>query len=196
LLHRISASPDLAGRERSFGSFPAALSADEIARVRSLLSAGEWRPAEQGPRAEEGYRIARVQWLMPQHADWLYRRLGEYVREANGRWFGFDLDGFHDPLQATLYESGAGGVYDWHTDRGTHVNNNPPRKLTIVAQLSDPDSYAGGDLEILADRSPQSLDRAAGSVHIFPSFVLHRVTPVEAGSRFSIVAWITGPRFR
>jgi len=78
---------------------------------------------------------------MPPHIDWLYSRLAEYVREANGRWFGFDLDGFHDPLQATLYEAPVRGRYDWHIDRGTHINNNPPRKLTVVTQLSDSDSY-------------------------------------------------------
>lgn len=88
------------------------------------------------------------------------------------------------------------GRYDWHIDQGTHVNNNPPRKLTIVAQLTDSNSSTGGDLEILVDRSPQSLDRTPGSVHVFPSFVLHLVKPVEAGSRLSIVGWLTGPKFR
>ena len=177
-------------------SFPGALSANEISRIHSLLDAGEWLAAEDGPPTAESYRIARLQWLMPPHIDWLYKRLSEYVREANGRWFGFDLDGFHDPLQATLYEAPTRGRYDWHIDRGTHVNNNPPRKLTVVAQLTDSESYIGGDLEILVARSPQSLDRAPGSVHVFPSFVLHRITPVEAGSRLSIVGWITGPKFR
>ena len=172
------------------------------------MDAGEWlaaedfRPTEDGLPAGDGlpivesYRIARLQWLMPPHIDWLYKRFAEYVREANGRWFGFDLDGFHDPLQATLYEAQVRGRYDWHIDRGTHVNNNPPRKLTVVAQLSDSASYTGGDLEILVDRSPQSLDRTPGSVHVLPSFVLHRITPVTAGSRLAIVGWITGPKFR
>jgi PKHD-type hydroxylase len=177
-------------------SFPGALDAGDISRIHSALDAGKWLAAEEAPSTAESYRVARLQWLMPTQVDWLYRRLGEYAREANGRWFGFDLDGFHDPLQATFYEAPVQGRYDWHIDRGTHVNNNPPRKLTIVAQLTDSDSYTGGDLEILVDRSPQSLDRTPGSVHVFPSFVLHRVKPVEAGSRLSIVGWITGPKFR
>jgi hypothetical protein len=135
-------------------SFPAALNANEISRIHSLLDAGEWLAAgdfpstADGPPTVESYRVARLQWLMPPQIDWLYQRLAEYVREANGRWFGFDLDGFHDPLQATLYEAPVRGRYDWHIDRGTHVNNNPPRKLTVVAQLSDADSYSDGDLEI------------------------------------------------
>ncbi len=161
-----------------------------------MLDAGQWLVANAGLETEESYRVARLQWLMPQQTEWLYQRLAEYVREANGRWFGFDLDGFHDPLQATIYESAVHGRYDWHLDRGTHVNNNPPRKLTVVAQLSSGDSYSGGDLEILVGRSPQLLERERGSVHVFPSFVLHRVTPVETGSRVSIVGWITGPKFR
>jgi hypothetical protein len=75
------------------------------------------------PRAFESYRVAHLQCLMPPHIDWLYSRLAEYVRQANGRWFGFDLDGFHDPLQATLYEAPVRGRYDWHIDRGTHIYN-------------------------------------------------------------------------
>jgi PKHD-type hydroxylase len=196
LIHRISASPDLAGHERAVVSFPAALTSEEIDKINSLLGERQWRAVEQGGAETEDYRIARLQWLMAEDADWLYQRLAGFVREANGRYFGFDLDGFHDPLQATLYDAAERGHYDWHIDRGTHVNHNPPRKLTVLVQLSDPESYTGGELQILVDRSPQSLDRRAGSLHVLPSFVLHRVTPVENGSRIAIVGWITGPKFR
>jgi PKHD-type hydroxylase len=31
---------------------------------------------------------------------------------------------------------------------------------------------------------------------LFPSFVLHRVTPVTKGTRYSLVAWVSGPPFK
>ena len=35
-----------------------------------------------------------------------------------------------------------------------------------------------------------------GTVIAFPSYQLHRVTPVTAGIRKSLVAWVLGPDFR
>ena len=35
-----------------------------------------------------------------------------------------------------------------------------------------------------------------GLIAVFPSYVLHQVTPVTQGSRQSLVAWISGPAFK
>ncbi len=43
---------------------------------------------------------------------------------------------------------------------------------------------------------PQRMDRRRGAFIAFPSFLLHRVTPVTRGTRWSLVAWILGPRWR
>ena len=37
---------------------------------------------------------------------------------------------------------------------------------------------------------------ARGSATLFPSYLLHRVTPVEAGERHSMTIWAHGPAFR
>ena len=63
-------------------------------------------------------------------------------------------------------------------------------------QLSDSDDYEGGDLELMFREEPVKLDRTRGTLVAFPSFMLHRVTPVTRGTRWSLVAWITGPRWR
>ena len=34
-----------------------------------------------------------------------------------------------------------------------------------------------------------------GRIIAFPSFMIHRVTPVVEGIRRSIVVWVTGPKF-
>ena len=54
----------------------------------------------------------------------------------------------------------------------------------------------GGDLELLYGTEPQKLAKARGTFIVFPSFMLHRVTPVTRGTRWSLVAWIAGARWR
>lgn len=63
-------------------------------------------------------------------------------------------------------------------------------------QLSDEDDYVGGDLELMFGDEPQKMIRKRGTILCFPSYVLHRVTPVTEGTRYSLVAWITGPQFK
>ena len=35
-----------------------------------------------------------------------------------------------------------------------------------------------------------------GDLVVFPSYVLHEVTPVTKGERNSLVCWVTGPSFK
>ena len=198
MLFPLSPSPDMAGEERACATKPGVFSGEETERIVAIASGRSRVAAEVGRVGEVdlGYRSASLSWLHPADVPWVFERLGTVVRELNGRWFGFDLAGFHDPLQVTRYEAAAAGQYDWHTDRGTFVTGNPPRKLTVVVQLTDPATYDGGDLELLPARDPLRVGRQIGDVHVFPSFVLHRVTPVTAGARVSLVGWVVGPRFR
>ena len=73
-----------------------------------------------------------------------------------------------------------------------------PRKLSFSLQLSEDDSYEGCDLEIFggSTRVPMAVPRARGTLVAFPSYVMHRVTPVTRGTRKALVFWAGGPRFR
>jgi PKHD-type hydroxylase len=68
----------------------------------------------------------------------------------------------------------------------------------MAMQLTDPSEYEGGNLQVLptGKTEPQNVRKQRGLIAIFPSYVLHQVTPVTQGSRQSLVAWITGPAFR
>ena len=72
-------------------------------------------------------------------------------------------------------------------------------KLSLTLQLSDGSEYEGGNFE-LNDGTGQGLPydalRKKGSVLIFPSFLMHRVTPVTSGVRKTIVAWFEGRQFK
>ena len=49
---------------------------------------------------------------------------------------------------------------------------------------------------LLERRAAIEAERARGSATLFPSYLLHRVTPVEAGERHSMTIWAHGPAFR
>ncbi|WP_395007140.1 2OG-Fe(II) oxygenase [Cypionkella sp.] len=46
------------------------------------------------------------------------------------------------------------------------------------------------------DSNIAEASRNRGTATVFPSFVLHRVTPVTAGTRWSLTLWSHGPAFR
>jgi len=63
--------------------------------------------------------------------------------------------------------------------------------------LNDQDEYQGGDLEFFMDDTEQiRTEQRKGRVIAFPSWMVHRVTPVTQGVRRSLVWWACGPKFR
>ena len=96
-------------------------------------------------------------------------------------------------IQLARYDGTDQGFYDWHTD---FAGFRPLRKISVSIQLSRSEDYEGGDLELLFGNQAEAMDRTRGAFIAFPSFVLHRVTPVTRGTRWSLVAWILGNRWR
>lgn len=127
-----------------------------------------------------------------QQHSWLFGKLLEVCKQVNQQHFGMDLFGYTEPLQISEY--GEGSFFNWHMDMGN--GRNSVRKLSFVVQLSDPSDYDGGNLEIMAGPEPYAFPRSRGSMILFPSFVMHRVTPVTSGTRLSAVGWIGGPHVR
>jgi PKHD-type hydroxylase len=66
------------------------------------------------------------------------------------------------------------------------------RKISLVVQMSDPEDYEGGSLELNTGGPIVEPTKTKGSVIIFPSYLLHRVTPVTSGLRKSLVLWAGG----
>ena len=112
--------------------------------------------------------------------------------DANRDAFRYALDGFEEQLQIASY--GPGHYYDWHMDRG-HGAVAGRRKLTLSVQLSDPESYVGGELELNADGHPFQVTTDQGAMVTFAAHTLHRVAPIVSGARLSLVAWVHGPDF-
>jgi PKHD-type hydroxylase len=125
---------------------------------------------------------------------WIYDRMQRVTRALNDRVYQFDLSGFSENFQYTVYHGSEGGHYDWHIDQGSVLQTR--RKLSISVQLSDPSAYEGCDLQFFASNKTENAPRERGVVIAFPSYVLHRVTACTKGTRKAIVAWTTGPKFR
>jgi PKHD-type hydroxylase len=165
----------------------------ELDTIIALGNQAHEHKAMTGAGLNEEYRNSRVSWLYPnEYTYWIYERLAGVVTSMNEQFFRFDLDGFFQGFQFTKY-SAPGQHYDWHVDRGP---NHGVRKLSISLQLSDPADYEGGELEIKLGKDEQSIERTRGMITLFPSFMLHRVTPVTEGTRYSLVAWVSGPPFK
>jgi PKHD-type hydroxylase len=174
---------------------PQVLTADECNRAIAHGEAtGKVEGESDNPRAEldEGaYRVSRIAWIQPTpETRWLYHRVGVLLMQW-GREFGVEVSGFADPLQYTVY--GPGEYFRWHMDLGP--GSTSTRKVSLTVQLSGENEYAGGALEFITAPHVMPL-RQAGAATVFPSYLAHRVTPVESGVRRSLVAWACGPAFR
>ena len=175
----------------------AAFSAEACDRIVALADTAPSRDARLvGQTQDHNLRRADLVWLddVP-GSDWVMDRIIDLVREANRDTFAFDLQSFSESAQVARYDSAREGHFDWHSD----IGDGPlarQRKLTMVVQLSTPEEYEGGTLEVMPSAHVHQASTARGDATIFPSFLLHRVTPVTKGQRLSLTIWAHGPTFR
>lgn len=145
-------------------------------------------------RLDTNIRRSEVNWLeVNSETEWIFKRLNHIAASLNARFFGFDLSTFGEALQLTNYHESKQGTYGWHQDFGAEAAS---RKLSLVMQLSEPEEYEGGNLELMTTGEPFVMQKKRGLLIAFPTWTLHRVTPVIKGSRQSLVSWVSGPQFR
>ena len=138
----------------------------------------------------EGYRKSLVSFFdVNENTEWLFSKLGHTIHQLNSKYYRFNLSVL-DSIQYAFYDSEFGGKYDWHHDYNEGLS--PSRKLTVVVQLSNPEEYEGGELELFPD---VQVPKKRGLVAMFPSYSYHRVTPIVSGQRKVLVGWIWGPPF-
>ena len=158
-------------------------------------------------------RNSKNTWIPTTH--WLSGFLWHYIQKANRENFLYDLTNIDgETVQYTQYNEGE--YYKWHSDCGLasyykpqnvgsinrdqdFVNENGEliRKLSFVLQISNPDDYEGGNLQIMQENGKSYIaPRQRGTLIFFDSRSQHRVQRVTSGVRKSIVGWVVGPRWK
>jgi len=125
---------------------------------------------------------------------WIFEKIATAVGNANAEYYRYDLYGITHGLQLLHYKSSELAHYDWHIDCGDGTSAH--RKISVSVPLTPRDQYKGGELIINNNGTELTAIDEQGSISMFPSFQLHKVTPVTEGERWAIVIWINGPRFK
>ena len=127
-------------------------------------------------------RKSSIGWIS--NLKFLNERLTNKLRETFNI-NGMEVTGLGD-FQFTKYKEG--DYFDWHTDSTDTVYRD--RFTSIVIQLNN--EYVGGVLEIKNLKGELvPIENKIGTLYIFNSRLVHRVTPVETGVRYSLVNWIS-----
>lgn len=187
-----------AGRSNYFlTASTAVFSPEQMALLRGLVDASNQEAAVEGYGHEDGtkfpdQRRTKVRWLNVVEYPWVYEIVWNQAMQAN-QLFGFDVVPFHDTIQLARYDAEDQGFFRWHADT---TSNDLTRKISIVVPLSDPAEYDGGTLEFNENGAIFRPPQRPGMPIMFPAWLLHRITPVTRGRRYSLVAWIRGPSWR
>lgn len=198
--YQFAPSPTFGVSEHPYVTWENGFTEEELDRI---IKAGEAQTLQKavigGRDSNSDYselRESSVAWLpYSQENSWLFDRMAWIARQLNGQFYKFDLYGFCEDMQFTVYRGELEGHYTWHVDAGTN-NGMPPRKFSLVLQLSNPEDFEGGDLQVFTSSEPATITKKRGLIAAFPSYVLHRVTPVTSGVRKTLVIWTCGPAFK
>jgi len=141
------------------------------------------------PRGDGGFiRDSDLFWV-PRTAEteWIFERLWNVATLYNSR-YGFELFGEMGQLQLTRYSQGQ--LYNWHMDLGAGAMSL--RKISVVVELAA-GGYDGGGTEVFyGEGTGGRMALGRGDALIFPSFIMHRALPVQSGTRWTLVSWLTG----
>jgi PKHD-type hydroxylase len=174
----------------------------------AIVALGESLPLQSGAignpdqsRVDNSYRCVDVGTLAyNQKTAWIYERVHQRVQACNDEDYKFELTGLLEEFQFLRYTAAETqgeppGHYNWHQDFGAHYMSR--RKISVCAQLSDPQDYDGCNL-MICDPGPKLLNgiyAERGAAVLFPSWTPHCVTTITRGKRYALVAWVHGRPF-
>jgi predicted 2-oxoglutarate/Fe(II)-dependent dioxygenase YbiX len=194
-----------------FGSFgllavPTFLERDLCAEIRKeMATAGEVAATVRG--ADRSYAVdqqsRRTNWAeVSEETSSLVSERLMALRKEVAEVFGIEVSGVQRP-QFLRYREG--DFFAAHQDRGSDRKGAEfaqQREVSTVIFLNDetsevrPDTYEGGALTLFGlldsgdDRNVGlPVTGEAGALIGFPSEMLHEVTPITRGERFTVVSW-------
>ncbi|NDG30428.1 2OG-Fe(II) oxygenase [bacterium] len=165
---------------------------------KNVMDLGNFQNLELGGlgagKINESVRNSFISWInIDEKSQWLYTKVSDKINQVNNNHYNFELFDF-EVFQFAGYFEHNQGRYGPHSD--SSGLSNPMRKLSIIILLSDDSDFEGGELCFYVNGSSYVFKNVKNSFIAFPSFLIHQVTPVTKGSRYSLVSWVRGPQFK
>ena len=173
-------------------AIPDLLASEEVARVRAIIDAGDWRDgnATSGPQSA----LAKRNRQLPEDSSEA-RQAGRIILEALGRSPLFIAAALPLKIFPPLFNRYQGGeAFGTHVDNAVRIHRSSEFRvrtdLSATLFLEDPGAYEGGELVVEDNLGVHSARLPAGHLLLYPSSSLHRVEPVTRGARIASFFWI------
>jgi len=154
--------------------------------VEQIIELGDALVLEEGKvhgdKVNHSIRNSRIAWIHPEKDTWWLFDRAIMVFKSSLPFSSLQS------MQYTVYDS-KGSHYDWHRDVGSGDNIAKARINVAVLQLSNPNEYKGGVLQIKYEDQVIDVMKTKGMVTTFPIQLEHRVTPVTSGVRKTLIMW-------
>ena len=163
--------------------------------INHLKETSSWIDAWVGDGTDDNksQKIRNTQNIIIDHnndSDYLYQTIIRRFVDVNNKCFNYSLTSVFD-MFILKYEVGC--FYKAHLDIGGSASD---RKISLIVQLSNEDTYTGCNTVIHRSYEPINLDKTFNTGSFFPSYLLHEATPLLTGIRYALVSWATGEPFR
>lgn len=195
---------DISGEHDVFVKvIPNAVSQQSLSAIQKYVGGKELFDAsvkrDGGTAEDNDTRSTLMCWFsegneVPEEVLPVYHELCAIARQVNDVYWKYMLEGW-EPFQYGEYRADKNGHYTWHVDTTARFNGGHVRKLSFSLGLTHRHEYEGGNLEIKYGQESFKYKIGKGDMVIFPSWQLHRVTPVTKGIRKTLVGWGRGPNF-
>jgi len=172
---------------------PDVVTGDEVAQILVALAKAEFADGAgtAGWHAREVKKNQQLTHNMPG-----YEAPGRVVQAAIERNLLFQMAARPRFMMPVVFNRYAVGMtYGSHIDdpvmNSAKVFSGRIRTdVAFTLFLSDPNSYAGGELVIDQGGAEQRVKLPAGGMVAYPAQTLHRVNPVTEGARIAAVGWV------
>ena len=191
----------LLGKREFLGADDCQMLRDEIAKANISAATVREEGSEYG--VDEGRRKTRWAEVSPAASGLVVERLTQLMPEVSER-LGVEVSAVQNP-QFLMYREG--DFFRRHRDSNRDAGAAKfarERRVSAVVFLNgesaepDPNSYAGGALTLyglMEDGEGGSIGfpvtGETGSLIAFPSDMMHEVTPVSRGERYTVVSWFS-----
>ncbi len=159
----------------------------QVAEFRRIMEAANWNDgAVTGdPAIKNNLEALRSS---PGYNDATKKILGALMAQPKFRSYAWPKQ-----IMLAINRYDPGMFYDNHMDSpimGMEGGQAMRSDLSFTVALTDPADYRGGEFVVQTPFGEERLKLEAGAAIVYPSTMIHRVEPIEDGTRWAAFGWI------